>query len=990
MALDTINVPLNLGVRRDLTELASAEQPALSICNNAAFYSEGQVSLRPCFVGADGQTLNRFVDPDLPATVDSSVATNSGERIGLSSHDGDPLLQSVGRIYRKRGTVWKDGGPFWSVRADYDEMIGELAETVGPVDPSFQAHTGATVFAFPSVSPATEYVDVEQGYPADPSFFPSLNTDNRCAAGAALFRTQGEDIYMSSGFPTVSHVVFSSDALSDPSVVTPQRLWACLSEDGTNYYVIFTDLMATTTLLRLSLAGAVLNTVILSGGNFSGTNPNVSLSVSCNATHVFAGAALASGGTTRIDTRSVLVSSWTDTGLNVSYVPAVSDGYRNLGSCVSTAGVATFAAQTSSGSIDILTRSMTTSAAAVLRRRLHGPDPVVTIERKTVWSMLFPPTRLASGKTVMGVLVFDNDFGFASPATWIVLDISQTEANIVAAGEEGLALFQTGIGAAHATSTGGVSFGFLRGILFDANKILRAKAQRVTLTPVPAGAVTVNGLTIHTGQYCHAFDGEVAFPVGHPVSPGMRVTDGVGGTLIPGSRTLQACWSFTDAVGNTHRSPPSNAVTISLGGGADKLVATITTPQWLGSLAPSDVVVELYSTDANPSASADKYLVVKQALTTFDQNSITLTFDTDPLPSISSELALYTGGNILPNERAFGNNGLAVVGSRVWSAEGQTAYASKLIRPGSAPAWSTDDSLHVNVPSGYGEIRGLGGLDNMLVIICEEATLVFQGNGPGDAGGPSDFSEPRRVYRARGPVNPCDVAEAATSVVWSSRTGEAHALSPGGAGVNIGRPVQSAILSRPVYTPAGPTGNELLLFRTAQAGTLEVLDMRLGQWSTWIFPFDILDVTGAEDRQYLLIDEAPWVGRLIQGFAADNTVAESTPVQMRLRTRLIPLGHLGRVRSIKPLGKADDSGTEMTIAVYSDQHQTLLTGNGLPFVLDSNTEEWPRSELPELRLGVQRMESFSVEITTSGGIVTLTGIQAEVKDTLANPRNSRQ
>jgi hypothetical protein len=991
MPFTTIDVPLNLGARRDLTELASNTVPAaLAVCENAAFTREGEVSLRPCAVSEDGNTLHASA-PGLPSFMVSSIDSEPDLRIGLSTFDGDPVIQAHARMWRKRAGVWTDTGPFWSVRADYSQHIGEAALS----DPDIWPHVGTTLTAFPSSNPIANYQDTEGGYPsANGSTVVGAKTDSRCAVGDALFTTDGANVRMLKGFPLETRTLIATDALVSGATNSPQRLWGCLPVTGSGYYLVYQTNAGSVKLLRLSSAGAILNTLTLTTGILASGSAALSLGLSTNATSIL----LAATGTNdTILTKVITVASWTDAGLDLVHTEGIGIGaFSRVGCGITLAGIGyTTASFDQEGHVRILVRD-TASATAILSKRFHGWGSATTNVPFLGYRTLFPPLVLSSGRVLAGFQTAEAVFGVynaRTPATWMVMDITQDirPISLVAAGEEGSSMVQAGMGSAALVGEG-IAFGILDGISFDPGQVAAARAQRITLTPVPASSVEVNGIRVFTGQYPYCLDGLQSFEGGFPTSPVIWADPAAGGTIATGSRTVAACWSWVDAQGNTHRSQPSNLMTVTVGATQGvRMIATL--PQWAQSRPPESFRLEMYSTVENPSQDADLFMAKSQALTTLNAATATITYLNDPIPALNAQEALYTGGGILANERGFANNGLAVVGGRVWTAEGTTAYASKLIRPGAAPAWSTDDSLQLEVPSGYGEIRALGGLDNMLVLICKEATLVFTGNGPGDAGGPSDFSEPRRVYRATGPTNPGDVTEAATGVIWTSTTGEAHAIAPGGGCVNIGRPSQDVILQRPVFLLGGNRSNDLVAFMTNGNTRLEVLDLSVGQWSAWTFPWEIADIGVKGNSLCLLVNGDPFVVSLSEDqIPMDEMAGGSTQAaSLLLRTRLLPLGHLGKLKSVKPLGLSLASPGDITMNcnVLSDQHQASLTGNSHTVALQGETTDWPRSEMPEFRTGTQRMESFAIELQFTPGAVRLTGLQAEVMDNNTMPRNQR-
>lgn len=999
MPFSTVNLPLNLGFRRDLTDLASSSvPPALHQCTNASFNLDGEVSGRYGAVSLDGTTLHSLA-PGLPSQAVASLATESDLRVGLSAFGDDPVVQCEGRMFRNREGVWVDTGPFWSMKAEYGELLGDPNDlnTLGTAVDVWP-HAGSTIVAFPSTNPIANYADVDRGWPvANGVAIVGAKTDSRCVAGDALFITDGANLRMLKGFPLETRTLIATDCLVSGATTAPQRLWAVQATASTGYYVVYQTNAGSVKLLRLSTAGAVLQTLTLTAGILASGSAFLSLGLAANTTKVL----LAATGTNdTILTKVITIASWTDAGIDSTHTEGVADTFRRVGCAVTPLGNAyVTACLPALGHIRVLIRTVA-GAGFILSRRIHGQGTWSATTPALRWSILFPPQVLASQRVVQGFyLVTPDALGNADSSiggcTWLVLDITLDlrELSIVAAGEEQATAHQAGIGSACVTN-GVLSFALLKSITLNEVGVLSTRAQRVALSSVPAGSTQANGLTLFTGQYPYFLDGYTSLEAGYPVAPIASVNlGGVAGSMTNGSRTVACCWSWTDANGNAHRSAPSVRKTIANPTG-ERLAVTCTLPQWASCRAASSFQLEVYISAANPSVDADLFVGPSTSVpfTTFGAFSQTVTIDLVGGALPLEPVALYSGDNILENERPFGNAGVATVGSRVWCAEEYTARASKLVTPGSAPAWSSDDSLHLQVPSGYGRIKALGGLDNLLVLICEEAVLVFSGQGPGDAGGPSDFDSPRRVYRAKGPVNPSDVCEASEAVVWTSSAGELFAIAPGGAVTNIGRPVQDAGLRKPTFVPGGADQNDkIVLVCPGVENCVEVLDMSVGQWSTWTFPNTPVDIGTSGSFLTILTNEDPYVLRVSNPTPVDvDILGTLVDVTLTLQTRSLALGHLGKVKSIKPLGKPTGVDVSMILSVQSDEGPYAVLGNSQTFSLPPVTStDWPRSLLPELRLAVQRMESFRVSVVVTPAAIKLTGLQAEVQDSDAMPRQQR-
>ena len=111
----TIDIPLNLGVRRDLTDLPTAAATgALAVCENVSFTAEGAVRPRPGAVSLDAPVISRAV----PGGSALNLAASGRSRTSLSSLDGSALLLGDGAALLRRDSLWQDLGSFWGVRAE--------------------------------------------------------------------------------------------------------------------------------------------------------------------------------------------------------------------------------------------------------------------------------------------------------------------------------------------------------------------------------------------------------------------------------------------------------------------------------------------------------------------------------------------------------------------------------------------------------------------------------------------------------------------------------------------------------------------------------------------------------------------------------------------------------------------------------------------------------------------------------------------------------
>lgn len=932
----------------------------------------------------------------------SDLSVDINDRIGLAGDAERTFLIEAGVGLRYTGSSWDQTGPLWSVVADRDPLVGDVAFG----DHRWVPHAGETIVGFPSTTPISNYYS--KGGIASESATDVLRwavNESRCVAGDAVFLTLAGNIYMLSGYPSSTVTLVASNALVSAVTPTPQRLWAVKHSGG--YYLAYQNNAAGVTMAQVSLTGVLGSTFVITKGITSSGNGLLQLHYAYDPLTSDSILAVA-GVNDTVYTYRINRTTWADSGHDAVFAsgvaaeivetPAVGIYAGAAYVAVSTVQTGAVPGSTNSGDVNIYTRNASASATVLtLYRRFQGEAFDALQPGIPSWRVWFAPVQY-HGRLLFGVYHFagapTSINTFISPATWIIADITTNDTPFFfAAGEEGGCVAPRSVSATATTPGNKLAVAYLEGTRIDTFGVTSVRARRLELEAVAPQTAQANGVTVFSGQVSYSYDGRRSFETAWPISPNIRLDVIAGGSLPTGSRTFQACWVYVDAQGNHHRSSPSPKRTVSLTPGNQTVNVRVTLPQVTARPA-STVFLEVYMTLANPSTTADLYLATNEALTpvaTYVAAAQTVALSAEPMVGLTTQKALYTGGGILRNERPLANRGVALVGSRLWAADGYEAYASKLIQPGEGPSWAvSDSSLTLSVPSGLGKIRGIAGLDTMLLLLCENAVCVFSGSGPPDTGGPSDFSEPRSVYRAAGPAYPKDVCLARDAIAWVSHLGDAHLFGQGAQGQLLSRPVGNFNLGRPSFSPGSQKRHDLLAFTSRFSPDILVYDMELSQWYAWRITQTLLDLHGT-DSLYALLDSEPWVGRFSGNGLYVDAFGDPLGIQAIIETRLVPLGHLGRLKSVKPLGKNVPAvASSLTLSVKSDRQAQAAPLNSQTFTVGGPSSQWPREELPELRLGNQRMESFCVSLVSQPFNLELRAVQLQAKKLNENPRQSRK
>lgn len=210
-----------------------------------------------------------------------------------------------------------------------------------------------------------------------------------------------------------------------------------------------------------------------------------------------------------------------------------------------------------------------------------------------------------------------------------------------------------------------------------------------------------------------------------------------GGLLEDGKYLYSVVWTWTDNIGNTHRSVPSIPKSITLAGGTttQKVNLTIPTLKITNKTAPrAEVIAEVYRTEKNgtifyrvSSASDPLYNDITANTLSFED----LKGDGD----ILANQLLYTTGDVLENV-APPQGTLTFLGkNRIFVLSGDDPYllwASKPYEKYTHPGFN--EVLQVRIPSDGGKIITGIEMDEKMVIFKKDKIYFFNGDGPNNVG----------------------------------------------------------------------------------------------------------------------------------------------------------------------------------------------------------------------------------------------------------------
>ncbi len=935
------DIPVSLlsGLRKDQDGLPT-DQDGLSEATNVDFSLPGELRGRELGVGVTGSVISKGRDGSSLLTGLESLASLRG--VGCATHGNLPCLITPGSLYTKRAAGIYGAGAMWSVIDETSKAVG------GSQEARVEAvNVGRDITGFTSGYPNAYYAAVDGTYPVY-----ALGTTpplSACASRGLHFRVEGANVILSRGFPTTTEATLGTNFTG-----TVRGLWAV---DCGTYTVLAYSILGGVQLLRVSDAGTILSSSTVSTAEPTsaisvGYNPQTNVAVLCTIAYSATTIRLVHFVPTTLSvTDTALVSStygqgMRDCAIGCSPNLPAEDRWRVL-------------IQGFSGYVEIYQLTEGSGASLV---------PVVELSQFNLgsnkynsWSILFPPTNLC-GKLVFGVVNHVAEVG--SPpsvsftpdnlGTWMVLDTYSMA--VVGAGDEGTCCVTTQ-GSSAIRSQDTLTFGVQVGDVFNNGVITHSRAVAITLKCRPPVTASANGLTYFSGLVPYAFDGDAVFPAGFVTRPSTRCVAGSGGSLAAGSYTVQATWAFVDGLGNQHESAPSDKITLTVGA-SGTIAFTINGPPWLYPECQANI----YITVVNPSQNAGLYRIATVRV----PNTLGTSYTISSIPG-GDALALpplYTNGGILENNRPTASRGIISAGERLWCSDGQRVLASKLVSSREGVSWSylSDDSLVIVPPPSAGSIRGLGAIDDIVYLFCDNSVLVMSGSGPPDTGGVSDFDSPRETYRVAGPLEPSGVCGTPTGVAWSSLDGGIHVVNAAGQGSTVGNAI-GGLWGRVAYVPptldtSGRLVSARLMCLEPSGNSVAVYSLTPGLWSVYMADATTTDLAVSDGVCYYTQTDAAecWA-------YYDRSTRHPT---YTIATLLRELGSDGGVYSVSPVGRLISGAGSIVATLIVDSSRQVAATKTINLALDGTNP--PRTGLFKWTPAKPHCVSFLVKLEVTGDV----------------------
>lgn len=1049
----TVPVPLTSGVRKDFGDLAKNPPQELESATNIVITRKGQIQGRPGeFPRSGGVQSSPLTGVGSGVQGTFSTVVSGLTRAGIDAVPSivggyTPVSLYQSRAYqRSSGTSsWYDVGPFWSTRKGVSEDLDENPAGYSTTNPG-RAPCGITVVGRPQDvnflmggSPLLDSTNdrVTAKITHDPTLFTSVYGNAALYMGQSVGRqfgvyptdAGGINVLVETGGTVWSTINTGITGLAIPTALQYTAFFSvCPVQSG--FAVVAYNLAATPTQVTLSrinlTTGAVTHTTTLAT-TYASMN---AFGIGYDSSAAGGSVCLAVAAGIGIQSRMVAVSGtgFVDTGLAVAVTTTGSTNPLNVVVGTNNAGTAWIAMDEilpsllggSTGcSLYMFTRA-TTSTIVTTVRTLGGAMAVGTQNR--VYSLLFQPI-LWQGRMVLGIQsVTDQTLATGAyathgrPSTWAVLDVTDI-GSVVSHYVVAQSSSATYTPCANATVAVDLLFSVYDGRTFDVFGVDRWASVRVRLSATGSKGTTVSGRTIFTGCAPYTLTGQAMYETGWFDPPPLiraNVPTAGGSLTASASYSVTALWTYVDGSGKLVRSQPSTLIATQTTTGTNKqFTVTVTTPQItnpLGSgfFSRTSPRLEIYVTKPNPVAGDDYYLYTTTPITT---GTATQTITIGANDTNSSNPKLYTGGGVIPDEPPpSADRGVALAAGRVWVADYRRVYASKILVPTIAPAWSTVGFLTVEIPQAQGEITALVGMDDKLLVICTGGVLVISGPGYDDLGNGAGFQvEP--VPAPGGPCGPRSAILFPQGVAYATHDGGLAVVDRGLSFTRLSRPVRGAIdqdeanqvFARGMgydvcYVPGewlgGPgdgsdSHNDLLLFGGQNAANIRVLDLETGAWSTWQSPAS--DGTAGSGPWVFLasLGSQLWTqssgATPVTSFTGTVGADQGTNYSMSISTGTVTPGTdeqtpntaWGRLRSVVVSGvPAGDHSLTCRVASAQDPGYVLLNKTTAVIAASTNTK-WPDTAV-EFRATSQRFSSLTITLTATPALATWSELDLEL------------
>lgn len=352
---------------------------------------------------------------------------------------------------------------------------------------------------------------------------------------------------------------------------------------------------------------------------------------------------------------------------------------------------------------------------------------------------------------------------------------------------------------------------------------------------VEAGGV----LHIAGGNVC-TWDGSVISTASFPDVPSAisATQDASGSQTLLATYQYIAMYEFIDAAGNTVRSTPSAPLSVTLTGGNNRAIVTVSTPRTAKRVG-NGITPRVILYRANPgdsvffrvAESGDVSLLDTAATTTINDGVADATAETREILYTQSQKPVP---NVAPGSAKF----IAAGRDRLIFGGLQDPYQVKLTQlffPSEPP-----ECAH---PSSFGftarlpqPCTGVAASGDTYIAFTRDAIYAIPGAGP-QRNGAGEFFAPQTLYADGGCIDWRSIVSCGAGTFFQLDSDKIYVLRPGGQAEFVGQPVQDTLATYPVITGACLCSSTQQVVFSCQnaagnAGVLLIYDVTLGVWYT--------------------------------------------------------------------------------------------------------------------------------------------------------------
>ena len=298
------------------------------------------------------------------------------------------------------------------------------------------------------------------------------------------------------------------------------------------------------------------------------------------------------------------------------------------------------------------------------------------------------------------------------------------------------------------------------------------------------------------------------------------------GSVGAGTYLYYVVYSWTDNLGQIHRSAPSIALSVTNSGSTNTNTLTIPTLR----LTTKTAIIEVYRTIASGTIA---YKLTSNSSPLYNSTTTdTVTYaDSVADASIISNEPLYTTGGVLENIVAPQASLCEVYNNRIYLAglEDPNKIVLSKERKEGYPVEFNDTLYRLINPYG-GNIMAIKTMDDKFIVFKETAIYYFAGNGPNNLGQSDDYTDAFMISSDVGCINRNSVVIAPQGLFFQSSKG-IYLLSRSLQVTYVGAPVE-AFNNLTITSAKTVQTKNTVRFATIEGTTL-VYNYYLEKWSTF-------------------------------------------------------------------------------------------------------------------------------------------------------------